>query len=208
MNDTQLFWAKVAEYNQATLPISILMTLAAAFLVYRVFFYPGKRTDLWLKVFLCFAFLWNGLVFFLGYQKNPISLFTGLPLFILVAAFFAWDAYKGITHFRLPQALWKRVLTVIWVALVFLYPLIGLPLGHVYPKVLLPTFPCPLTVYAIAFVAAAAPEVDKKVFIALLPWALLGLPKCFGILDCYEDCILFASGVYGLVELVRTWRIK
>ena len=64
----------------------------------------------------------------------------------------------------------------------------------------------PLTVYAIALVAAAAPNVDKKVFALLLPWALMGLPKCFGALDCYEDCILFASGVYGLVELVRNWR--
>ncbi|MGC9393482.1 MAG: DUF6064 family protein [Anaerolineae bacterium] len=67
----------------------------------------------------------------------------------------------------------------------------------------MPLFPCPLTVFAIALVAAAVPNVDKKVFIALLPWALLGLPKCFGALDCYEDCVLFASGVYGLVVLIR-----
>jgi hypothetical protein len=85
---------------------------------------------------------------------------------------------------------------------------IGWFLGHLYPRTLLPVFPCPLTVFAIALVAAAAPKVDKKVFILLLPWALLGLPKCLGSLDCYEDCILFASGVYGLVELIRTWRTR
>ena len=34
-------------------------------------------------------------------------------------------------------------------------------------------------------------------------WPIMALPKCFGGLDCWEDCILFASGVYGLVELVR-----
>jgi hypothetical protein len=67
-------------------------------------------------------------------------------------------------------------------------------------------FPCPLTVFAIALVTAAAPNVDKKVFILLLPWALMGLPKCFGALDCYEDCMLFASGIYGLVELIRNWK--
>jgi hypothetical protein len=50
------------------------------------------------------------------------------------------------------------------------------------------------------------PKTDKKVFIALLPWALLGLPKCFGALDCYEDCVLFASGVYGLIVLIKNWR--
>jgi hypothetical protein len=34
----------------------------------------------------------------------------------------------------------------------------------------------------------------------------MGLPKCLGALDCYEDCILFASGIYGLVELIRNWK--
>jgi hypothetical protein len=92
---------------------------------------------------------------------------------------------------------------------VALYPLIGwVFVGHAYPQALLPTMPCPLTVFALTLVAAAAPRADRGVFIALLPWALLGLPKCLGALDCYEDCILFASGVYGLIVLVRTWRAR
>ena len=62
--------------------------------------------------------------------------------------------------------------------------------------------------FAITLVAAAAPQVDKKVFVALLPWALMALPKCFGALDCYEDCILFAAGVYGLVVLIRNWKAR
>jgi hypothetical protein len=112
------------------------------------------------------------------------------------------------TQFRPPEAAWKKGLTLLWMALVFLYPAIGWPLGHLYPRMLLAMFPCPLTVFAIALVAAAAPKVDKKVFVLLLPWAWLALPKCFGALDCYEDCILFASGVYGLVELIRNWKTR
>jgi hypothetical protein len=34
----------------------------------------------------------------------------------------------------------------------------------------------------------------------------MGLPQCFGALDCYEDCILFAAGVYGLIVLIRSWQ--
>ncbi len=49
---------------------------------------------------------------------------------------------------------------------------------------------------------------DRKTYILLLPWALMALPKCFGALDCYEDCILFAAGVYGLVEVVRAWKTQ
>ena len=206
MVSTDVFWTRVGMYNEAMWPVVLAMTVAAAFLTYRVLWRPGTRTDVWMKAFLSFAFGWNGIVFFLVFMKNPISMFTGAPLFIALALLFALDIRGKKTHFRPPGTAWKRGLTLFWIVLVFLYPLIGWPLGHIYPQTLLPIFPCPLTVFAIALVAAAAPEVDKKVFILLLPWALMALPKCFGALDCYEDCILFASGLYGLVELVRNWK--
>jgi hypothetical protein len=208
MISTEVFWTQVGAYNETMWPIVIAMTIAAAFLAFRVFLRPGAGTDAWLKAFLSFAFAWNGIVFFLVYAKNPLSTFTGVPLFIIVSLLFAVDIWGKKIHFRTPEATWKKGWTVFWIALVFLYPVIGWPLGHIYPKTLLPMFPCPLTTFAIALVAAAAPNVDKKVFIALLPWALMALPKCFGALGCYEDCILFASGVYGLVELIRNWKPK
>jgi hypothetical protein len=206
--NTELFWSRVAVYNETMWPIVIVMSVAAAFLTYRVFSKPGAKTDLWLKAFLGLAFAWNGIVFFLIFVKNPISMFTGVPLFILVAILFAVDLFAKKTHFRLPDAPWRRGFTFLWVALVFLYPFIGWALGHAYPRTCAPMMPCPLTVFAIALVAAAAPKVDKKVFALLLPWALMALPKCFGALDCYEDCVLFAAGVYGLVELIRTWKVQ
>jgi hypothetical protein len=208
MVSTEAFWAGVGKYNETMWPIAIAMIVAAAFLTWRVFSRPGAKTDIWMKAFLSFAFAWNGLVFLLVFMKNPLSTVTGAPLFIIVSLLFATDILTRKTHFRPPEAAWKKGVTIFWIVLVFLYPVIGLPLGHGYPKALLPMFPCPLTVFAIALVAAAAPNVDKKVFIILLPWALMGLPKCFGALDCYEDCILFASGVYGLVELIRNWKTQ
>jgi hypothetical protein len=145
-------------------------------------------------------------VFFLAFVRNPISMIIGTPLFAIVSILFVVDIFVGKTRFRLPKSKWMRGFTFTWILLALLYPLLGWLLGHVYPQVLLPLFPCPLTTFAIALVAAAVPQVDKKVFVALLPWALMGLPKCFGALDCYEDCILFASGVYGLIVLVKNWR--
>jgi len=208
MLSTEEFWTHVGAYNEATWPIAIAMTFAAAFLTFRVFWRPGARSDWWMKAFLAFAFAWNGIVFFLVYVKSPISMFTGAPLFIILSLLFVVDIWTRKTHFRPPEATWKKGLTALWILLVFLHPAIGWFLGHLYPKTLLPMFPCPLTTFAIALVAAAAPNVDKKVFILLLPWALMALPKCFGALDCYEDCILFASGVYGLVELIRNWKTQ
>jgi hypothetical protein len=204
--DTTAFWNHVAAYNEATWPVQTVMIIAAAYLTYRVFARPGAKTDIWMKAFLAFAFTWNTIVFFMVFVRSPISMFTGVPLFIIVSVLFIVDIFVKKIHFKLPQSRWMRGLTIAWVALAALYPLLGWPLGHTWPKVLLPLFPCPLTVFAIALVAAAVPKTDKKVFIALLPWALMGLPKCFGALDCYEDCVLFASGVYGLVVLIKNWR--
>lgn len=204
---TEAFWARVGSYNETLWPVHAVLIIVAVVLTYRVVAKPGLRTDVWMKAFLSFAFAWNGTVVLLIYLRNPISMAIGAPLFLLVAVLFAIDIRVKRTAFRLPDTRWRQVLTFAWLALVALYPLIGwVFLGHAYPHTLLPTMPCPLTVFAITLVAAAAPSVDRKVFIALLPWALMGLPKCLGALDCYEDCILFASGVYGLTVLVRNWK--
>ena len=205
----EMFWTGVGRCNEALWPVQAAMIALAAVLTYRVLARPGPRTDAWMKGFLSFAFLWNAIVFFLFYVRNPISTFTGVPLFLAVAVLLTIDIWAKRTSFRMPDARWKRAATIFWLVLVALYPVIGwVFLGHTYPRMLLPAMPCPLTVYAIALVAAAAPRVDKKVFVTLLPWALLALPKCFGVLDCYEDCILFASGAYGLGVLVASWRVQ
>jgi hypothetical protein len=209
MVNTETWWAQVGVYNETTWPVQAVMIVAAVVLTYRVFAKPGPKADVLMKAFLSFAFAWNGVVVFLIFLRNPISMVTGLPLFIVVSILFAVDVFTRRTEFRLPDAKWKRASTFFWLLLVILYPLIGWGLlGHAYPKTLLPTMPCPLTAFAIALVAAAAPKVDRKVFVALLPWALMGLPKCFGALDCYEDCILFAAGVYGLIVLIRNWKAR
>jgi hypothetical protein len=206
---TETFWLRVGAYNEATWSIQAVMVIAAVILTYLVFAKSGAKADVWMKAFLAFAFAWNGVVFFLIFLRNPVSMFTGVPLFIVVSVLFAVDIFTKKTKFHLPDAKWKRGLTIVWLLLVALYPLVGwVFLGHAVPQTLLPLFPCPLTVFAIALVAAATPNVDKKVFIALLPWALMGLPKCFGALDCYEDCILFAAGGYGLIVLIKNWKAR
>lgn len=204
---TETFWTRVGAYNEATWPVQVVMIVAALYLTVRAFAKPGLKTDAWMKAFLAFAFAWNGTVFFLVFVRNPISMAIGTPLFVVVSVLFVVDIFAKKTRFRFPERGWMRGFTIVWMLLALLYPLIGWPLGHVYPQVLLPVFPCPLTVFATALVAAAVPNVDRKVFIALLPWGLLGLPKCFGGLDCYEDCALFAAGVYGLIVLVKNWRL-
>lgn len=206
MPTTETFWNQMGAYNEATLPMQIFMMIVALVLTYFVFARASARINTLLKLFLSFTFAWTGIVFFLVFAKSPFSTFFSAPLFIIVAILFAIDVFKKKIEFRLPVVRWQRYLTIFWIFLVFLYPVIGMALDHYYPKTCMPLAPCPLTVFAIALVAAAIPHVDKKVYVFLLPWAILSLPKCLGALDCYEDCILFAAGVYGLVLLVKNWK--
>ena len=87
-----------------------------------------------------------------------------------------------------------------------LYPLSGMIFGRVFPRVCAPMDPCPLTAVSIALLAAAVPKVSRALFILLPPWALLALPKALGMYQCYEDGILFLSGVYGVIMLAANWK--
>ena len=206
MPTTETFWNQMAAYNNATLPVQVILAIAGGILAYLVLARHGDRANVLMKAFLAFAFAWNGVVFFVIFARGALSTFFGAPLFILTAFLFGADIFARKTDFRLPDLKWQRYATIFWVLLVFVYPLVGYALGHFYPRTILPVAPCPLTTFAIALVAAAIPRVDRKVYVLLLLWALMGLPKCLGALECYEDCILFGAGVYGLVLLVRNWK--
>jgi hypothetical protein len=93
-----------------------------------------------------------------------------------------------------------------WISAWLLYPLSGMIFGRVFPRVCTPMDPCPLTAVSIALLAAAVPKVSRALFILLLPWWLLALPKALGMYQCYEDGILFLSGIYGVIVLAANWR--
>ncbi len=167
MPTTETFWNQMGAYNEATYIVQIAMIVLAMFLTYLVFAKPGNKANNFMKAFLSFVFALNGIVFFWIYVKSPISTFLGAPLFIIVAILFAVDVFMKKIEFRFPDLKRQKHITISWILLVFLYPLIGLALGHSYPKICIPMAPCLLTVFAITLVTAAIPKVDKKVYIML-----------------------------------------
>lgn len=205
MPSTETFWEQMGTFNEVTFPVQILLIVLAIVAIFLMLFRSGNTSDILIKSFLALAYIWNGIVFFLVFAWSLFSMFVSV-LFIIAAILFVIDIFKKKTRFQFPSRGWRQYITVVLLLLVFLYPLIGVALGHYYPKNCMPMAPCPLTVFAIALMAASLPHVDRKVYIVLLIWALMGLPKCLGALDCYEDCVLFLSGVYGLVMLVKYWR--
>ncbi len=206
MLNSGTFWGQIGLYNEATLIVQILMVIIAIFLLIVIFRKHSNRIDIIMKAFLSFAFAWNAIIFFLIYAEPSAFSYLGAILFLVIAILFALDIFMKKIEFSFPSTNNIKYLTIIFILLVFLYPFIGYALGHVFPETCTPMMPCPLTVYAITLLVAATPKVDKIVFVALLPWALLGLPKCLGVNDCYEDCILFFAGIYGLIILIKEWQ--
>jgi hypothetical protein len=94
--------------------------------------------------------------------------------------------------------------------LVFCYPLFGIAFGHHFASLIMPgTFPCPTTALGLLMLTTALPRVDKIAYILLLLWAIpfppfIQIPK-YGV---YEDAIMFVSGVYSLILLLRYWRVR
>lgn len=206
--NTETWWNNVASYNDTVFPLQIIFLGAAVVLVYFLAFNPGTKLNKILKGYLSFVCAWNAVVFFLGFGRELPGALLGAPLFIVAALLFAWDIKAGKIQFQFPEVAWQKGITVLLVACAFFYPAIGYVIGHVYPNACtFGTMPCPTTVFALALLAAAIPKVDKKVYIVLLVWALPAFGKCLGALDLYEDCILFWTGVYGAVVLMKNWKI-
>jgi len=202
------WWSISGAYNSAIFPMQIITMVTGTVLTYFSFAKPNTTTNSLMKAYLAFTFAWNGIIFFLIFGKELPGTFLGAPLFIITAVLFAADVLTKKTMFKLPDARWHKYLTVFWILCAFLYPLIGLPLGHYYPRTcIFGVFPCPTAVFALALLAAATPKVDKKAYILLLIWALPSVGKCLGALDLQEDCVLFVAGVYGLIMLVKNWKV-
>jgi hypothetical protein len=201
MIPTDEFWSQMASYNSATWIVQIVWLAAMLATIFLVFTRRTARWNASLKLLLAFAFLWDGIVFFLMFARGPFYYFFAAPLFLLIAVLFAADIFRNKITFRLPDGGLPRGAVLFWIAAWLLYPIAGTAFGRVFPRVCTPMDPCPLTLLAIALLAAAAPKVSRSLFLLLLPWALLALPKALGMYQCYEDGILFLSGVYGVIVL-------
>lgn len=197
MKSPELFWNVVAAYNEATWGVQVVLMALGVLLTGVTLTRPAHATHAALKGFLAVAFVWLAVAFFFLRDASPIGRYFAGPLFMACAALFAWDIRAGRIHFVLPAERWRRIGTWVLLALTLLYPLVSFLLGHRYPRLTTPIMPCPLTVWALALLTAAFPQVDKRLYILLLVWAALGLPKMFGLFDVREDTILFAAGVYG-----------
>jgi hypothetical protein len=194
-------------YSAGIRPAQIVFYIAAILSVGWLFLKPSEIQSLFAKLYLSIAFAWNGIAFYMILAKDMAGDSYGNyvlgSVFIIVSVLFAVDMFRQRMQFSLPRAGWRKYATLMLMLLVFCYPLFGMAFGHSLTGLLMPgTFPCPTTALGLLLLTTALPRVDKVIYILLLICAIPFTPFVqiarYGV---YEDTILFATGVYGLVLL-------
>jgi len=208
------FWSVMAAYGAGISPARIIFYVAAILSVGWLFLKPGRVQNLCAKLYLSTAFAWTGIAFYMILGRDMAGDSYGNyvfgAVFVVVSALFAVDVFRQKMHFSLPTVGWRRYATLVLVLLVFCYPLFGIAFGHSLTSLIVPgTFPCPTVALGLLLLTTALPRVDKVIYILLLICAIPFTPFVqiarYGV---YEDTILFATGIYSLVLLLKTWKAK
>jgi hypothetical protein len=206
------FWSIIAAYNRGIWPVQLCLYIVAIMIIVWAFLRPGTIQSIFAKLSCAICFAWTGIIFYMVLGKDLAggsysNYFFGI-LFILISLLFVFDVFKKRMQFSLPVAGWRKHTTVALVVLVLCYPLLGLAFGNGYQSLLVPgTFPCPTIAFTLILLTTSLPNVDKKIYIGLLFCAIPFTPF-FQIMryGVYEDIVLFATGIYSLILLVKYWK--
>ena len=204
------WWGILETYGAKIWPAQALFFVAAVLIVLLVFLKPGSPANTLVKLYMALSFGWIGVVFFFVLGRELKGNYFFGSLFNIVAILFILDMFRQRMDFHLPGVSWKRYLTLVLTLIALCYPVFSIAFGHRFPRVIIPgTFPCPTTALALMLLTTALPQVDKVIYIILLFWAipfppLIQIPK-YGV---YEDAIMLAIGLYGLVMLLKDGKGK
>jgi hypothetical protein len=208
------FWQIMEAYAAQIKPAQIVLYFAAILVIGWLFVKPGRTQNILAKLYLSVAFAWTGIAFYFVLARNMAGASYGNyvfgSVFIVVAVLFAVDLVRQKMRFSFPRVGWQRYATLVLTLLVFCYPLLGMLSGPSSTSLIMPgAFPCPTTALGLLVLTMALPRVDKTIYILLLICAIPFTPFVqiarYGV---YEDTILFATGVYSLVLLVKYWKAE
>ena len=209
MIPAEKWWGIIGAYGSSIWPAQIISIIIAIALVIYLFVTHGKNANLLMKIYLSFSFAWIGIIFFMIQGKGLAGNYFFGTLFTVVAILFVLDIYGKKMEFCLPQVKWQKYLTIFLMLVVLCYPLFGMALGHYFPKlIIIGTHPCPTAAFAVLLLTTALPRVNRVIYGILLFWAVpfpifIQIPK-FGV---YEDSIMLGIGIYGLIMLIKNWKL-
>ena len=200
--NAQAFWNVIGDYNRQTGTLQIVLLVIMLLAITLSYLQKVKWAA---KFSLGMANLFIGIAFFARHGTEPIQKFFALPLYLLCGILFLVESRRNKED-KLEK---PNMIQAILLSLYLFYPAVSLLLGNSFPQMVAHIMPCPVISLSIAVYAGYKKK--NKVLLALLTiWGLTGIKSIF--FNAYEDMILLAAGLYGIVllisEIARSKRIS
>lgn len=189
-------------YNKAVWPMQIVLYL---FAITGIFFAIKKYhySDKIISMILSFFWLWMGIVYQLVFftSINKGAYIFGI-LFIVQGFLFLWSGFvkSGLT-FEFKTDIYGISGGFFLLFALFIYPILGRLLGHIYPHN--PTFgaPCPTTIFTFGILLLVNGKTPAYLLIIPLLWSLIGFSAAVN-LRIYEDFGLLLAGILGIILIL------
>jgi hypothetical protein len=198
------FFAVFAAYNVNIWPLQLVAYGLAFVAIAALWLGPPLASRIALAV-MSLLWAWTGGVYHILYFADINRAAFGFGgLFIVQAVLFAVEAWRARLRFSVKTpAAWGW--TLIFYAL-FMYPLLGLWSGHVYPAA--PMFgvtPCPLVIFTLGLMLFNGGPIPWRLLIIPVLWSVIGGSAAF-LLAVYPDWVLPVSA--GIVIALNWQRAR
>lgn len=201
----EIFWKTISNYNAATWPFQIVLTIIGILLTTMLFFQPSPKGKLAMKVYLIVLHLWIAIVYYYIYcaERNYnliLFLFWGMMALVWI-----WDTINEYT--TLERSYKYDKLAYVLLLMPFLYPFLSLMRGLSFPTITTPIMPCSVAVYTIGLLLLFSKKVNMLTVLFLCHWSLIGISKTY-FFDIPEDFLLAIASIPALYLFFKEYYSK
>jgi hypothetical protein len=193
-------------YNTAIWPLQLVAYLLGLIAV-ALIFARARWADRAISAILAACWLWVGIVFLgvFGRELAPtVAVVEGAIVASQGALFLATGVARPGLTFRFGSAPYAAVGGVLVAYALVIYPILGVLLGHGYPRSpLFGVAPCPTTIFTCGLLLWTGARVPKYLLIVPLLWAALATPAALGA-GVVEDAMLPVGAL--LATALLFWR--
>ncbi len=182
-----IFWKTIGEYNTSTWPIQILLVLLGTFLTIKLYKEQSKRMVIAMKLFMIVLNLWIAIAYYSVYCKERQYYYIFSIFWGMVACIWIYDLIAGKYRFERSFKYDKIAYALFFIP--FVYPLVSLRRGMMFPEMTSPIMPCTITIYTIAILMSFSKKINIFLVLFLFHWAWLGISKIY-LYKIPEDILL------------------
>jgi hypothetical protein len=174
------------EYNEAVFPAQVILYLISGVAIYSAL-NPNPKANKVVSLILAFLWLWMGIVYHLIFFTviNKAAYLFGLVFIVQGILFLVLGVFKNKLSFYFRKDAYGTLGIILITFALFIYPVLGYLLGHVYPSA--PTFglPCPTAIFTFGFLLLNQKRSPIWILIIPFTWSLIGFMAALqlGILE-------------------------